>query len=88
MIKNEPVIRKMKAHLHMLHGLCEDLSGSFDPQRNTAAPLMALYGEAFNKIAIDIMPKLGLTEEEIHDLVISFLDDEAQEAVRNVKVAA
>lgn len=66
-MRNEQAILKLKAHLHMIYGLASDLNGEY----GTATSLMKLYGEAFNHITLEILPKLGMSEEEIHDLVAS-----------------
>lgn len=82
--ENQKAIDKLIKHLGAIHALCEDLSGSYDPLREIVAPLMALYGECFNHIAVNSLQKLGMSKEDIHDLVISFLDEDAQEAVKAV----
>jgi hypothetical protein len=67
MMRNEQAILKLKAHLHMVFGLANDLNGEYGP----AASLMKMYGEAFNHITCDLMPQMGMTEDEIVDLVSS-----------------
>lgn len=66
-MKNEPAIRKLKAHLHMIYGLADDLSGEYGP----ASTLMKLYGECFNHITTELLPQMGMSEEEVSDLVTS-----------------
>jgi hypothetical protein len=49
----------------MIHGLATDLNGEY----GIAQPLMGLYGQAFNHITTELLPKMGLTEGEIEDLL-------------------
>jgi len=70
MMRNEKAILKLKMHLHMVFGLANDLNGEY----GTAGTLMKMYGEAFNHITCVLMPLMGMTEDEIVDLVSS-LDD-------------
>ena len=81
---NQKAIDKLIKHLGAIHALCEDLSGSYDPSHEIVVPLMALYGECFNHIAVNALQKLGMSEEEVRDLVTSFLDEDAQQAVKAV----
>ena len=71
MMNNDNSRRKAIAHLHMIYGLANDLNGA----TNTVVTLMRLYGEAFNHITGDILPKLGMSEEAIEDLVRSLDED-------------
>jgi hypothetical protein len=67
MIKNEQAILKLKAHLHMVYGLANDLNG----ETSVARTLMKHYGDTFNHITIELLPKMGMTNDEIVDFVTS-----------------
>ena len=67
MIKNEQAILKLKAHLHLVYGLANDLNG----ETSVARTLMKHYGDIFNHITCDLLPQMGMSEEEIVDLVTS-----------------
>ena len=66
-MRNEQAIRKLKAHLHMIYGLADDLSGSY----GSVGTLMKLYGEAFNHITTELLPQMGMSEDEVRDLLTS-----------------
>lgn len=68
MMRNEPAIRKATAHLTAIYALCEDLTGEFGP---TTSPLLKHYSECFNYISVELLPKFGMTNDEIADLVMS-----------------
>ena len=72
MIKNEQAIRKATAHLHMIYGLCNDLNGEFGDE---ARQLMKLYGACFNHISVKLLPLMGMTNDEIVDLVMALGED-------------
>jgi len=65
MMRNVQAIRKLKAHLHMIYGLASDLNGEY----GTAGNLMKLYGECFNHITTELLPQMGMSEDEVRDLV-------------------
>jgi myosin-crossreactive antigen len=65
MNKNENAILKLKSHLYMIYGLSSDLNGEY----GIAKPLMSLYGKAFNHITTELLPQMGMSEEEVEDLV-------------------
>ncbi len=70
MIKNQDAILKLKSHLYMIHGLANDLNGEY----GIAKPLMGLYGQAFNHITTELLPKMGLTDGEVEDIVSRIQD--------------
>ena len=76
MMRNEQAILKLKAHLHMIYGLASDLNGEY----GTASTLMKHYGEAFNHITTELLPQMGMTTDEIADLV-SGLDTDEQNTI-------
>jgi myosin-crossreactive antigen len=71
MMRNEQAILKMKAHLHMIYGLASDLNGEY----GIAKKLMRQYGNAFNEISTVLLPQMGMTNDEIVDLVTSIDND-------------
>jgi len=73
MMRNEQAILKLKAHLHMIYGLASDLNGEY----GTASTLMKMYGDAFNHITFDLLPQMGMTNDEIVDFVSAMDTDEA-----------
>ncbi len=72
MNKNQDGIRKLKLHLHMIYGLASDLNGEY----GVAGTLMKHYGEVFNHITLELLPKMGMSNDEIVDLVSSMDTDE------------
>ncbi len=72
MNKNQEGIRKLKLHLNMIYGLASDLNGEY----GTASTLMKHYGEAFNHITLELMPMMGMTNDEIVDFVSAMDTDE------------
>jgi len=74
MMRNEQAILKLKAHLHLIYGLASDLNGEYGDE---ARQLMKLYGVCFNHITLKLMPQMGMTNDEIVDLVSAMDTDEA-----------
>ena len=71
MMRNEQAILKLKAHLHLIYGLASDLNG----EHGIAKKLMRQYGNAFNEISTVLLPQMGMTNDEIVDLVTSIDND-------------
>lgn len=72
MMRNEQAVLKLKAHLHLIYGLASDLNLEY----GTAGTLMKHYGEAFNHIVVDLLPQMGMSKDEIVDLVSAMDTDE------------
>jgi hypothetical protein len=72
MMRNEQAILKLKAHLHLIYGLASDLNGEY----GTASTLMKHYGETFNHITLELLPQMGMTNDEIVDFVSAMDTDE------------
>jgi hypothetical protein len=72
MMRNEQAILKLKAHLHLIYGLASDLNGEY----GTASTLMKRYGEVFNHITLELLPQMGMTNDEIVDFVSAMDTDE------------
>lgn len=66
-MKNQKAIKKATAHLTAIFALCENLNG----ETSLARPLLKHYSECFNYISVELLPKLGMTNDEICDLVMS-----------------
>jgi len=76
MMRNEKAILKLKAHLHLIYGLASDLNGEY----GIAGTLMKRYGEVFNHITLELLPQMGMTNDEIADQV-SALDTDEQNTI-------
>jgi hypothetical protein len=69
---NTTAIHKLTTHLNTIYALCETLNGEYGP---TCGPLLKHYGEAFNYISVKLLPQMGMTNDEIANLVMAIGDE-------------